>query len=63
MNFLATVLIGFLVIAAVIAGMAIGVIAGREPIRGSCGGLGGGACELCTGTGRCRNTSDSGGES
>lgn len=63
MNFLATVLIGFLVIAAVIAAMAIGVMAGRAPIRGSCGGLGAGACELCAGTGRCRRAKNTGGDS
>jgi hypothetical protein len=33
----------------VIAGMAIGVMNGRKPISGSCGGLNGGRCELCSG--------------
>lgn len=34
-----------------IAGMAVGVMAGREPIKGSCGGIGalglGQVCEIC----------------
>lgn len=46
-------LISFLVIGLVVAGMAIGVIAGREPIKGSCGGIGAlginQACEICGG--------------
>jgi hypothetical protein len=37
----------------VIAGMAIGVIMGRQPIKGSCGGMGAlgidTACEICGG--------------
>jgi uncharacterized protein len=41
------------VVALVIAGMAIGVIMGRPPIKGSCGGLGAlgvdQACDLCGG--------------
>ena len=41
------------VVALVIAGMAIGVIMGRSPIKGSCGGLGAlgvdQACDLCGG--------------
>ena len=45
--------ISILVVALVIAGMAIGVIMGRPPIKGSCGGLGAlgvdQACELCGG--------------
>jgi hypothetical protein len=36
-------------ILAVIAAMAIGVMNGRRPISGSCGGLNGGRCELCSG--------------
>jgi hypothetical protein len=39
----------------VIAGMSIGVMNGRKAISGSCGGLNGGGCELCTGKGQCRN--------
>ena len=46
-------LISMLVIGLVIAGMAIGVIAGRGPIKGSCGGMGAlgidTACDICGG--------------
>jgi len=45
--------ISTLVVGLVIAGMAIGVIMGRPPIKGSCGGLGAlgvdQACDLCGG--------------
>ncbi len=54
MTTLLTFLIAFFVIAAVIVGMSLGVLNGRAPISGSCGGLNGGRCELCAGTGRCR---------
>lgn len=37
-------LISFAVIAVVVAGMAIGVIFGRNAIKGSCGGIGGKDC-------------------
>jgi hypothetical protein len=43
-----TLLLAFLIILAVIAGMGIGVANGRRPISGSCGGLNGGRCELCS---------------
>ncbi|MFT4518522.1 MAG: hypothetical protein ACI9JM_000903 [Halioglobus sp.] len=47
------ILISALVIGLVIGGMAIGVIMGREPIKGSCGGMGAlgidTACDLCGG--------------
>lgn len=52
---LTTLLLSFLVIMLVIAGMSIGVMNGRKAISGSCGGLNGGGCELCSGTGKCRN--------
>lgn len=39
--------ITFIVIAIVMAGMSIGVLFGRQSIKGSCGGAGNGAC-LCT---------------
>ena len=46
-------LISTLVIGLVIAGMAVGVMLGRQPIKGSCGGMGAlgidTACELCGG--------------
>ena len=46
-------LISLLVIGLVMAGMAVGVIAGRPPIKGSCGGMGAlgidTACDLCGG--------------
>ena len=46
-------LISMLVIGLVMAGMAVGVIAGRAPIKGSCGGMGAlgidTACHLCGG--------------
>ncbi len=50
---MAIFLISTLVIGLVIAGMAIGVIMGRAPIKGSCGGMGAlgidTACDLCGG--------------
>ena len=51
---LITMLLSFVVIAVVIAAMGVGVMAGRKPIKGSCGGLNGGGCELCSG--RCRKS-------
>ncbi len=49
MTLLPTLLITFAVLLVTIAGMAIGVMNGRRPISGSCGGLNGGRCELCSG--------------
>jgi len=49
MTLVATFLLAFLVFIAAIASMAIGVLQGRRPISGSCGGLNGGRCELCSG--------------
>lgn len=44
-------LVTFLVFALIIAGMAVGVMAGRAPISGSCGGVGrlgiDQKCEIC----------------
>jgi len=48
-----TLLLSFLVILLVITGMSIGVMNGRRAISGSCGGLNGGGCELCSGN--CRS--------
>jgi len=53
MTVLVTFLISFLLLLLVIAGMSVGVMNGRKPISGSCGGLNGGKCELCSGS--CRN--------
>jgi len=48
-----TLLLSFIVILLVITGMSVGVLNGRRAISGSCGGLAGGGCELCSGN--CRN--------
>ena len=50
-----TLLLSFLVILLVIAGMSVGVMNGRKAISGSCGGVAGSGCELCSGKGQCRN--------
>ena len=46
-------LISALVIGLVIAGMAVGVMVGRPPIKGSCGGIGAlgidQSCDICGG--------------
>ncbi len=46
-------LISVLVMGLVIGAMAVGVMAGRQPIKGSCGGMGAlgvdTACEICGG--------------
>jgi hypothetical protein len=49
-----TLLLSFVVILLVIAGMSVGVMNGRRAISGSCGGLNGGGCELCSGRGQCK---------
>ena len=36
----------------------VGVMNGRKPISGSCGGLNGGGCELCGGGGKCQREGD-----
>ncbi|MDJ0939527.1 MAG: Na(+)-translocating NADH-quinone reductase subunit E [Woeseiaceae bacterium] len=54
MTNLITLVLSFVLILIVIAAMGIGVLAGRAPIKGSCGGLNGGRCELCSGSGQCR---------
>ena len=46
-------LISFIVFAFILTAMAVGVIVGREPIKGSCGGIGAlgidQSCEICGG--------------
>lgn len=46
-------LLSFVILLAVVAGMAIGVLRGRDPIAGTCGGLNNmgvdGSCEICGG--------------
>ncbi len=49
-----TLLFSFVIILLVITGMSVGVLNGRKAISGSCGGLNGGGCELCSGKGNCR---------
>ncbi len=49
MTFIAILLLSFLIIGVAIAAMSIGVMSGRSPIKGSCGGLNAGGCELCRG--------------
>ncbi len=44
-----TVLLSLVAIAVAIAAMSIGVMLGRPPISGSCGGVGG-RCAACSGT-------------
>jgi hypothetical protein len=46
-------LVSVLVVGLVMAGMAVGVMSGRAPLKGSCGGMGAlgvdTACDLCGG--------------
>jgi hypothetical protein len=50
-----TIILAFILLALVIAAMAIGVILGRKPISGSCGGIGAALgeknynCDICGG--------------
>lgn len=48
-----TIVFSFIVMLLVIAGMSVGIMNGRRAISGSCGGLNGGRCELCSGN--CEN--------
>jgi len=47
--FITTLVLSFIVLLAVIAAMSVGVMNGRRAISGSCGGLNGRGCELCSG--------------
>ncbi len=48
-----TFVLAFVFMALVVAAMAVGVILGRDPIKGSCGGMGAvgidAACDICGG--------------
>jgi len=50
---MAELLLSILIVGIVITGMAVGVIAGRGPIKGSCGGMGAlgldTSCDICGG--------------
>ena len=46
---ISTLVLSFFVMLLVIVGMSVGVLNGRRAISGSCGGLNGGGCELCSG--------------
>ena len=56
MTLFPTLLVTFAVLLAVISAMAIGVMNGRKPISGSCGGLNNGGGELCSGN--CKRESE-----
>ena len=62
MSLLTTLMLSFVIVGLAVTGMAIGVMAGRAPIKGSCGGLNGGKCELCSGSGRCKRKEESQGK-
>ncbi len=55
MSTILVTIVSFLVILVAMLAMAVGVMAGRKPISGSCGGLNSsGGCELCSNRGECR---------
>lgn len=56
MSLLQLMLVSFVIIFLAIAAMSVGVMAGRKPIKGSCGGVNGNGCELCSG--RCPRRSE-----
>ncbi len=55
---MATLFLAFLIIVVSLAGLAIGVLTGRPPLAGSCGGLACGGCAKAA-SGACKR--DSGG--
>ena len=57
---MSTLFASFIVLALAVAAMAVGVIFGRSPIRGSCGGVAGGGCAACTGVCQGRASRDEG---
>ncbi|MGI9324460.1 MAG: (Na+)-NQR maturation NqrM [Pseudomonadales bacterium] len=50
---MSTAILAFIIMLAIVAAMAIGVIFGRKPISGSCGGIGqfgiSAECDICGG--------------
>jgi len=55
---MAEFLLTFVILMALVAAMAVGVMRGRKPLAGTCGGLNnlgiGGSCEICGGdTSKC----------
>ena len=46
---MSTVVATFVVFSLAVAAMAVGIIFGRAPIRGSCGGVSGKGCAACAG--------------
>ena len=59
---MSTIIATFVILLLVVAGMAIGAMFGRSPIKGSCGGLNNvgfdGGCEVCGGNpARCEESS------
>lgn len=59
---MATFILSFVLLALAITGMAAGVLLGRSPIKGSCGGLGSSSCSACTRTCSTREGNDTGEE-
>ncbi|MBE02922.1 (Na+)-NQR maturation NqrM [Marinobacter lutaoensis] len=58
-----TFLLALLIVILVVAGMAIGVMFGRKPISGTCGGIGAlgisASCEICGGdTRKCKEENE-----
>jgi len=54
-------ILAFLIIGLVVLGMSVGVLYGRQPLQGSCGGINNfgidGACEICGGNpDKCEST-------
>lgn len=44
---MATLTLVFLIFSLAMAGLGIGVLLGRAPLKGSCGGISCGACQTC----------------
>ena len=45
---MSTLIASFVALLLAVAAMAVGVLFGRSPIRGSCGGIAGGGCVACS---------------